>query len=451
MDGPVNPAVITGILLTRQPLDFGKVRALYRERLLEFDRFRQRVVVTGFPIAVPHWEDVDGFDIDQHMHHIALPAPHDAQALQALVADVASTPLDPSLPLWQVLVVDGVEDGGALIMRCHHCIGDGTAMMTVIGRLFDSAPAARRGAGAPAPNVRPSPAPACGDWLGSAFDSVAASLRAAADAALHPSALVDRAALVAGGAGVLLQELIKPDYPPSPFKGEFGRRQRVAWSQQVTIADVKSIGQRHGAKVNDVLVAGMAGALRQYLKRRGVDVSHTTLRAMVPVDLRPAQRRGELGNEFGLVILDLPIAASRRAQRLAQTKARMDALKRSPEPVAMRVLMDLFGRGPKALEDVANDIFGGKASVVLTNVAGPREQLYITGVPIERFMFWVPHPGRQLGMGISIMSYRGLAWLTVMSDARLVPDPEAITRQFSLEFEALRRGPGRAGLGAGRG
>jgi NO-binding membrane sensor protein with MHYT domain len=84
-------------------------------------------------------------------------------------------------------------------------------------------------------------------------------------------------------------------------------------------------------------------------------------------------------------------------------------------------------------------IFGSKASVVMSNVAGPRTALYLAGVPIERMMYWVPHPGQQLGMGISIMSYRGMASLTVIADARLVPDPEAITRQFDREFKTMLR------------
>ena len=245
--------------------------------------------------------------------------------------------------------------------------------------------------------------------------------------------------MVLGGAGMLLAELLKTSDPPSPLKGDFGMRKHIAWSEPVAIEDVKAIGAQCGAKVNDVLVAGMTGALRDYLKRRGVDVNHTTVRAMVPVDLRPPERFGELGNDFGLVVLDLAVAKARSAQRLATTKERMDALKRSPEPVAMRVLFDLFGRGPKALEDLANDIFGSKASVVMTNVAGPRDTIYLAGVPIERIMFWVPHPGRQLGMGISIMSYRGMASLAVIADARLLPDPEAITDRFNREFETMLR------------
>ncbi|HET7794101.1 MAG TPA: WS/DGAT domain-containing protein, partial [Rhizobacter sp.] len=233
--------------------------------------------------------------------------------------------------------------------------------------------------------------------------------------------------------------LLKPSDPPSPFKGRFAAGQRVAWSRPVSIADAKAIGAPVGAKVNDVLVAAAAGALRRYLLRRGTDMQRTTLRAMVPVNLRPADRMGLLGNAFGLVTLDLPVSAPGAARRLAQTKARMDALKRSPQALAMQLLFDLFGRGPKALEDVASMVFGSKASLVLTNVAGPRAAVRLAGVPVERMMFCVPHPGDELGMGISIFSYRGLATLTVMADAGLVPDPHTIARAFNQEFAVLLR------------
>ncbi len=95
------------------------------------------------------------------------------------------------------------------------------------------------------------------------------------------------------------------------------------------------------------------------------------------------------------------------------------------------------GRVPKAIEDIAGQLFQSKASVVMTNVASATEPLHLAGVPIERVMFWVPHPGTELGMGISILSYCGSATLAVIADARLVPDPEAITQEFSREFAAM--------------
>jgi hypothetical protein len=234
------------------------------------------------------------------------------------------------------------------------------------------------------------------------------------------------AVALAGGAGMLLGELMRADDPPSPLKGEFALGKCVAWSQPVAIRDIKAIGKRYDAKVNDVLVAAMTGALRTYLK--------------VPVDLRPPERIGQLGNEFGLVLLDLAVTEARADRRLAQTKARMDALKRSPEALATKALLNLLGRGPKLLEDISNDLFGRKASVVMTNVVGPPDVLYLAGVPIDRILPWAPHPGKQLGMAVSILSYRGMASLTVIGDAHLVPDPQAITGEFNREFKKMLKG-----------
>jgi len=450
MDGRANLAMVTSVMLTSKPLDFDKVKALYAARLGQVPRFRQRVVEHGFPLPSPHWEDVPDFDIGQHMHHIALPQPRDRRALTQLLSDLVSAPLDPLQPLWQVHLIDDVDGGSAVVTRFHHCIGDGTAMTALAQQLFDVQPEAL-----PLRALPSTPRQRRSGWVAWAFDGLGASARAvlstanaALDAARHPQELIDRAALIASGAGMVLDELLKPDDPASPFKGSFSLAKRVAWSEPVDIGDVKAIGALVGAKVNDVLVAGMTGALRAYLKGRGVDVDRATLRAMVPVDLRPPERALELGNDFGLVILELPVAARTALGRLRVTKANMDALKRSAEPVAMRVLLDIFGRTPKAVADIPVSMFGSKASVVMTNVAGARQTLYLTGVPIKRIMFWVPHPGEQLGMGISIQSYRDQATLAVVSDAHLVPDPETITRRFNREFatmlSAARRATGQA-------
>ena len=321
-------------------------------------------------------------------------------------------------------MIDGVDGGSALVTRFHHCMGDGTAMTALSMLLYDDAPDAAQGA-------RDAGVPAAASGTGSGW------FESAFEAAAHPQALIDKAALIVAGAGMLLSELLKRDDPESPFKGRFSLAKRVAWSEPVAIADVKAIGALADAKVNDVLVAGMTGALRAYLKGRGVDVEHTTLRAMVPVDLRPPGHALELGNDFGLVLLELAVGDPTPLERLKLTKAHMDALKRSAEPVAMRVLFDIFGRTPKAVSDIPSSMLSSKASLVMTNVAGSPHTLYVAGVPIERVMFWVPHPGEHLGMGISILSYRGYATLAIVADAHLVPDPETITRRLEQEFVTL--------------
>jgi len=444
IDGPANTAMITSIAITREPLDFERVKAVYTQRLAQFERFRCRVVESALPLATPHWEEMPGFEIAQQLHHVALPAPGGQAALTALVSDLASTPLDRSRPLWDVHVVDGVDGGAALITRMHHCIGDGTASVLVARALFDDSPKGWRETAATTPrrSVQPglierlfAPAIDAAEW---SVEQLRSIVGGAIDAATHPRQLAEKAALVLAGAGTLAAELLKTPDPLSPLKGEFGLGKRVAWSEPVRLADVKAIGAPLGAKINDVLVAAMTGALRHYLGKRGVDVDRMTVRAMVPVDLRPPGRASELGNEFGLVILELAIGSKDPLARLRRTKANMDELKRSPEAVAILALFNVFGHAPKAVEDAAVQLFGSKASVVMTNVAGPQEALYLAGVPIERVMFWVPHPGKELGMGISILSYRGAATLSVVSDAHLVPDPEAITDRFQREFASMQ-------------
>lgn len=443
-DGPVNTAVITSALLTRRRLDFEKLKALYAQRLAQFERFRCRVVERGLPLGTPYWEEMPGFAIEQQMHHIALPAPGGMAALTTLINDLASTPLDRARPLWDVHVVDGVGRGSAVVTRMHHCIADGTANLLVVRALFDAAPDAP-----PAPakaRARRATEPGLVERLFAPAVEVAersyAQLRLAIDSALdvvtHPRKSAEKAAVTLAGAGMLASELLRTPDPQSPLKGEFGLAKRVAWSEPVAIKDVKAIGAPLGAKVNDVLVAGLTGALRSYLKKRGIDVDHVTVRAMVPVDLRPPERAGELGNEFGLVLLDLAIRSKDPLARLRLTKARMDELKRSPEPVAALALFSVLGRVPKAAQDLAVRMFESKASVVMTNVAGPPQPLYLAGVPVDRVMFWVPYPGDELGMGISILSYKGYATLSVIADANLVPDPESITRRFQREFASLQ-------------
>jgi WS/DGAT/MGAT family acyltransferase len=414
IDGPANLAIVTGIALTKQALDFGKVSKIIQRRLLEFERFRQRVVEHGLAIPTLEWQDIPDFDIGPHLRHTALPSPQDEKALMALVNDLASMPLDRSRPLWQIHIVDSVMGGSAMIFRYHHCIGDGTAMKAVTARLFDIEGAK------PRPPSR-------------------SAKQSAPKAQTAAPGLLEQAGLIVKGAGALLLELVKWPDPPSPFKGDFSPGKTVAWTQAVSLDQVKAIGASTGAKVNDVLVAIATGALRSYLMQRGINVKQSTLRAMVPVDLRAPQNQDELGNDFGLVILDLPVEVASATKRLALVKARMDALKRSTEAIAMQFLFDLFGRGPKLLEDLANQVFGSKASIVLTNVVGPNQPVLLAGVPIDRLMFCVPFPGDQLGLGLSILSYQGMATLTVIADARLVPDPQKITKQFNRQFAAMCR------------
>jgi len=188
--------------------------------------------------------------------------------------------------------------------------------------------------------------------------------------------------------------------------------------------------------VNDVLLTALAGALRRYAEGRGQLADGLTVRALVPVNLRGPEELDRLGNRFGIVFLDLPVGVRDPYRRLLVLKRRMDDIKDSLDaPVTFGVL-NVMGFAPTPIERQLGYFLAGKTTAIVTNVPGPREQLYLAGSPLRGCMFWVPAPAG-LGLGISILSYRGEVTLGVAADAGLIPDPEAIVAAFQAELAEM--------------
>jgi diacylglycerol O-acyltransferase / wax synthase len=422
MEDPTNLMMVTGILVFEEPLDHRRVRSLLEKRLLPFDRFRQRVVEAPFGIGPPRWVDDDRFDLDAHLHRVALRAPGDQAALEELVGDLMSTPLDMSKPLWQIHLVDGYHGGSVFLSRLHHCIADGIALIQLLLSLTDTSPRAGRAA-------RPRRPAASGSRFAAPLGVVASLLA-------NPIELIE---LAQGGVNVAdtLQRLVLlPPDPKTVLKGRLGVTKRAAWSESVPLKNIKAAGARHGATINDILIAAVAGALREYLVERGEPVDDLEIRAAVPVNLRPIERGLELGNSFGLVFVPLPISIASPFRRLAELKRRMDEIKASSEAIVSFGVLTALGIVPRQLHPPAIEFFGSKASVVMTNVPGPREPLYLAGRQIADFMFWVPLSGH-LGLGISILSYAGDVMVGVAADAGLIPDPGRIVTAFERELKGL--------------
>jgi WS/DGAT/MGAT family acyltransferase len=215
---------------------------------------------------------------------------------------------------------------------------------------------------------------------------------------------------------------------------------KLVWSRAFRLEDFKRVGRATGSTVNDVLMAVLAGALRRYLLAHGPVERRLDVRGVVPVNLRRASEAHRLGNRFGLVFLQLPLGIERPTARLAEVRRRMRALKESPGAAATFELLWVLGRLPRPLFDAVIDLFGTKATAVVTNVVGPREPLSILGARLRLAMFWVPCAGH-LGLGVSLLSYAGRVWVGVHSDVGLVPDPERIVAAFEEELDALRLAP----------
>lgn len=435
MEHPTNLMMITGILTLAEPLDYDDLCHTVEQRLLRFDRFRQRIVEPRTPLGSPTWETDPHFDLRSHIHHIALPSPGDQETLQDLVSSLMSVPLDFSKPLWHFYLIDSYEGGSVLFGRLHHTIADGISLMRVLLSLTDDTPDAEWEP--EERKKRPSGAVAAAVAAVKRTRKLTESLlHEGLEAMTNPDRLAELAQMGASGAEAVGRLTLRSPDPKTIFKGDLGVPKQAAWSQPIPLADVKAVGKVTGGTVNDVLLTAMTGALRRYLESRDKPVRGLNFRAAVPVNLRPLDGPIELGNKFGLVFLKLPVGIIDPVERLTELKQRMDALKGSAEPIVSFGILGLLGMAPNEIEQIALDLFGAKATCVMTNVPGPRQTIYLAGSRVSGLMFWVPQSGR-LGLGVSIMSYAGQVWLGVATDEGLVPDPDNIIEGFHTEFDDL--------------
>jgi diacylglycerol O-acyltransferase / wax synthase len=438
MEEPTSLMVITAVLWFDEPVDWERLAEVVRERLVErYPRFRQRVVSGGL-LGTPHWEEDPAFRLEAHLRRTALPKPGGRAALEALVGESMSTPLDSSRPLWELHLIQGYEAGSALLVRVHHAIADGISLARVLLSLTD----ARSEGGGRVPEAPEETEEASGTLarLLRGARTVAGSTRAAwkrgAELLSEPIHLMDLAVEGARSASAVSRLLTLLQDPSSPFRGELGETKRVAWSRPVPVGKVREIGHGTGSTVNDVVMALVAGTLRRYVEAQGQRPED--LRAVVPVNLRPLNEPipRELGNRFGLVFLPLPLGLEGPVERLWELKRRMDRLKRSPEAAVMFGMLAAAGMAPTAVERAAVEVMRKKASLVLTNVPGPKRPVYLAGTRLAGVMFWVPMAGR-LGLGLSIFSYAGHVTLGVAADAGLVPEPHELIEDFEEELESL--------------
>jgi WS/DGAT/MGAT family acyltransferase len=449
MDDPRNWMIITGLMTLSAPLDVERFKETVQATLLQFPRFRQKISWSRLPLRRPSWQDDPHFNLDAHIERVKLPEPADQAALQALVSELMSYGLEYDHPLWRFYVVENYQKGSALVARLHHCLADGMALVRVLLGMTDNTPVSPP-LQPDLPTLSHTETPHDHHWMEETLGLIPAAVRGAAKAANQltqaslktledPASLVDKARLGAGALTAAGRMILRWPDPPTIFRSPLGQAKRAAWSQPLLLADVKRIGQAHGATVNDVLINAVAGALRRYLLYRKQPVDGLSIRGFIPVNLRPLEKAIELGNKFGLVFLDLPLGVADPVRRLRALKRNMDSIKGSQEAIASFGILALIGSVPDWLQSVGISIFDAKGTAVMTNVPGPKEQLYLCGSPIETVMAWVPQSGR-VSLGVSIISYNGQVWLGIATDQRLAPDPQRIVAEFEAEFKAILAG-----------
>jgi diacylglycerol O-acyltransferase / wax synthase len=448
MEDPTNLMMVSGILTFKEQVGYDDFLEVVRHRWLRFDRFRQRVVHPKRPFSGPQWQMDPTFDLNAHVHRVALPAPGDYATLQTMISDLMSTPLDYSKPLWQCHFIEGYEDGTVAMARLHHAIADGIALMYVLLSMADVTPEASMQH--PQRENKESR-----EKRGSRF-GLLGSLARQASTAVHtakevtellvqegvetynkPSHAVDRAVQGAEFTLAAGRLVLRPADPKTLFKGKLGVSKRAAWAIPLSLPEIKAIKNVTGGTVNDVLVSAMSGALRRYMLQRGASVDNVSIRAAMPVNIRPPEKMEELGNQFGLIYPTLPVNIADPLDRLHEVRRRMEELKNTPEAIVAFGILKGIGLSPAEAQTHMVDMFGSKATVVMTNVPGPQIPLYIAGKELDGLMAWVPQAGR-VALGLSIISYNQKVFIGVNSDAGLLPDPDAFIEAFYEEFELLR-------------
>jgi WS/DGAT/MGAT family acyltransferase len=383
-------------------------------RLASLPRYLQRLSApeTG-ALAWPHWETDERFDVRDHVRRAALPAPGGDAELCDFTAELFSHPLDRARPLWELVLVEGLDGGGwALAHKIHHCLVDGVGAVDIVTLLLDG------DAGAAAVAAK-RPSTGATSAIAQAANAGRHGARAGLRAALHPREAYQHASSLANL--IVRDEFVGA--PNTSLNVPIGQTRRYG-VVRIPLAELRAIGHGLGGSVNDVVLAASATGLRRLLLSRGEQLPAGGLRAMVPVNMREESGRLELGNRVSALFVDLPVAPQDPRGRLRAIAAATSRLKRSGGAVGASTLVDLAALVPPIVVRAAltRTAFSRRLfNLTVTNVPGPQRPLYAFGCQLRELQPVVPLAADH-AVGVAVFSYDGLVTFGINADADSVPD-----------------------------
>ncbi|HWV87064.1 MAG TPA: wax ester/triacylglycerol synthase family O-acyltransferase [Capillimicrobium sp.] len=424
------------------PPAFEELSDLLRSRLHLVPRYRHRLATLPLGSGRPLWVDDPDFDLEYHLRQTALPPPGSWEQLMNLTSRVFSQQLDRSKPLWEMWVVEGLDDGRwALISKTHHALIDGISGVDLATVLFDLQPVPRTVEGTGVP-WRPRRPPSGVELLaGGVRGLVRAGLRLserAVRAAAHPDRTLHSGVEALEGIGEIVWAGLNPA-PETPLNVEIGPHRRFVGVRN-RLDDFKLIKSAFGTTVNDVVLAVVAGALRGWLRSRGVRTEGLELRALVPVSIRAADEHGQLGNRLAVVRGPLPVYIADPLARLLAVKEAMDGLKESKQALGAETLAGVQEFAPPTILAQASRInFSTRLfNLIVTNVPGPQIPLYVCGRELQD-VFPVAFLPQRHALAVAIMSYNGSINFGLLGDFDALPDIDTIASGVELEVDALAR------------
>ncbi|MGH3904666.1 MAG: wax ester/triacylglycerol synthase family O-acyltransferase [Pseudonocardiaceae bacterium] len=439
LERDITPMQLGALAIFRsgRPVQPEQVVSLLADRARELPRLSRRVQGAWFPPGSATWADDPGFRAEDHiqLHHLEPPG-GDGQMAE-LVAQLMVRPLRRDRPLWEFHVISGVGEGRfAVLVKLHHALGDGLAAQEVGFGLLDGLGPGDVGPGDVGPVQVASPV----GRVSRARSVLSRPFRLAGGVRCVARGAVGQAADLVGMAASVLRSARLPA-PGSPLVIKSSGRRQLGLAR-LDLAHLRRIRAHFGGTVNDVLLAVVAGALREWLGARGHVVDGLSLRALIPVSRRARSGGRTGGNQMSGYLCELPVGepdAGRRLRLIQQTMAHSKAAGTNRGPGAIPLLAD---RLPPAVHRVAAPMAGQVAAllfdILVTSVPVPGIPLRLDGAELEEIFPIAPlAPGHALGVALS--SYRGTAYIGLHADGTALPDVQGLAEAVPVSVAVLDR------------
>ena len=420
-------------------IDFDAILETSEAALRRAPRFRQKLAETPV-LGNPVWVDDPDFNPLYHLRHTALPLPGDERQLKRLAGRILSQKLDRTKPMWELWFVEGLPGGRfGLISKVHHCLIDGISGVDLLAAFMG--PDAEPRPSAEPHRWLPRPAPSGALLLANEVSRrVGTPLRVLRGLARTVADSEDREKAMHTATG-FAEGLSKSLTPASetPFNVPIGPHRRFDWTR-FDLGVVREVKDKLGGTVNDVVLACVAGAVRTFLQRHGVELEGIDFRAFLPVSTRGSDQRGTLGNRVSMLVAPLPVDEPDARARLARIGEETQALKKSGQAAGTEVLEEISDWTSPSLLSGMSRLAASQRSynLVVTNVPGPQFPVYLNGAKMLESYPLVPLFENQ-GLGIALFSYDGGLYWGFNSDWEVLPDLHEFVLAVEREFESLRK------------
>jgi diacylglycerol O-acyltransferase len=417
---------VAGVMLFEgPPPPYADLLEAFERRLPLVPRYRQRLAFVPLGQGRPRWVDDPHFNLRYHVRSTALASPGSERQLKDLAGRVFSQQLDRDKPLWEVWLVEGLEeDRFAVLSKTHHALVDGISGVDIMSVLFDTSPEPAAPTD-PGDRWLPRPLPSRAQLLAEALlerATIPAEIGRSVRAVFRgPRRIAEGMRDAAVGVGAMAWAGLNPA-PGSPYNKSIGPHRRFTWVR-ADLRDLKAIKDELGGTVNDVVLSVVAGGLGKHLRRRGRKTDGLELKAMVPVSVRSDVQRGALGNRVAAMMAPLPVWCQEPVARLDLVSEQLKGLKSGGQAVGAQVLTDLSGFAPPTIMGQASRLMARQRffNLVVTNVPGPQFPLYLLGRRMLDPFPMVPLAKNQ-ALGVALLSYDGRINFGLVGDYDLLWD-----------------------------